>query len=297
MRILVLGATGMLGHALTFALSRRPGLDVTGAARNPERLRGQAPEAFLARLRGGLEARDIETVAATMDAVRADVVINAVGLIRQLPEGRQPLPCIEVNARLPHQLLELCRARGARLIHISTDCVFDGHKGSPYVEEDPPTARDVYGLSKYLGEVREAPGLTLRTSIIGHELRNRQSLLEWFLGCREAVSGYANVLYSGLPTSELARVVAEYVLPRPQLTGLFQVASTPISKYELLRLVAATYGKDVDIRRDERMVEDKTLSGAKFYQATGYSAPSWPELVSAMHRDRQAFLSGDNNNA
>lgn len=290
MRILILGATGMLGHALTFELSRRPGLDVIGAARNPARLRGQVPDAFLVRLHGGLKARDIATVAVLLDATRPDVVINAVGLIRQLPEGRQPLPCIEINARLPHQLLALCRDRGARLIHVSTDCVFDGEKGSPYVEDDAPSARDVYGLSKYLGEVRESPGLTLRTSIIGHELRNRRSLLEWFLAQEGPVTGYARAIYSGLPTCELARVIAEYVLPRPDLSGLFHVASAPISKYELLGLINATYGKNIRILPDEMIVEDKTLSCEKFSQETGYKAPSWPELISTMHQSHQAFF-------
>ena len=186
----------------------------------------------------------------------------------------------------------MSRERGARLIHFSTDCVFDGSKGSVYLEEDPPTATDVYGLSKYLGEVREAPGLTLRTSIIGHELRNWKSLLEWFLAQKGAIKGYARAVYSGLPTCELAKIVAEHVLPRPDLTGVFHLASAPISKYSLLGLIAAAYNKTIDIRPDTAVVEDKTLSGEKFRQATGYVAPPWPELVLAMRESRQAFLCG-----
>lgn len=292
MHILILGATGMLGHVLVFELSQRPELKVFGACRDPQLLRGAAPEAFLARLRGGFEARDINTVATVMEETRPDVVINAVGLIRQLPEGREPKPCIEINALFPHLLLDLCRERGCRLIHVSTDCVFDGRKGTAYTEEDPLTAKDIYGITKFMGEVNEPPALTLRTSIIGHELRNHHSLLEWFLAQTGSVNGYARTIYSGLPTTELARVVAELVLSRPGLTGLFQVASEPISKYELLRLVAGTYGKDVDICKDERHVENKSLSYEKFHHATGYAPRPWSELIADMRRSRQNFLTG-----
>lgn len=292
MRILILGATGMLGHTLVFELSRIPSLTVFGACRDPNRLRGVAPEAFLARLRGGLEASDIGTITAAMDATHPDVVVNAVGLIRQLPEGREAIPCITINALFPHLLLKLCRQRQTRLIHISTDCVFDGQKSTPYSEEDPLTARDIYGITKFMGELHEPPAVTLRTSIIGHELRNHQGLLEWFLSQQGAVNGFARTIYSGLPTDALSRVIAKYILPRPTLSGLFQVASEPISKYELLRLVAATYGKNIEIRREEGNVENKALSYEKLHCATGYVARPWPTLVAEMRRSRQDFLAG-----
>jgi dTDP-4-dehydrorhamnose reductase len=288
MRILILGASGMLGHTLFFELARRPELETWGTVRSLAPLARHFRPSLLERLVPGVDALRLDTVVSAFGRVRPDVVINAVGVIRQLPEGREPLPCIELNARFPHRLLSLCRAAGARLVHISTDCVFDGATGG-YTEDDPPTAKDVYGLSKYLGEVRE-PALTLRTSIVGHELRNKRSLVEWFLVQTGEVRGFARTMYSGLPTGEIARLLAEFVLPRPDLAGLYQVASEPISKYELLCLVAARYGVPVALVPDQSVAENKTLSADRFRAATGYCAPIWPDLVEAMHHQHETFV-------
>lgn len=277
MKILVLGASGMLGHMLFAELSRR-GFDVYGSAR---RIFPCRPE-WRARLRGGLDARDAATVEEALDAVRPDVAINAVGLIRQIPEGREALPCLLINAVFPWQLLELCDRRGIRLIHYSTDCVFDGRKGSPYLEEDTPTATDFYGRTKSLGEVRGENALTLRTSLIGPELRGKHSLLEWFLAQEGSVSGYTDAIYSGLPTSEHARVLADYVLPNAGLNGVYQLSARPLSKYELLCLLNTVYQKELTITPHAHAGEDKRLSGEAFRRATGYEPPAWPVLLEAM---------------
>lgn len=277
MKILILGASGMLGHMLFAELLRR-GLDVYGSAR---RVFACKP-AWRARLLPGLDAHDMGTVRQALDAVRPDVCVNAVGLIRQVPEGRQNLPCLLINAVLPWQLLELCRPCRIRLVHYSTDCVFDGRKGSPYLEEDAPTATDTYGRTKSLGEVSGENALTLRTSLLGPELRGKHSLLEWFLAQQGPINGYTDAIYSGLPTSEHARVLADYVLPQADLNGLYQVSGRPISKYELLRLLNTAYEKETTITPYAGMGEDKRLSGAAFCSATGYEAPAWPDLLKAM---------------
>lgn len=277
MRILILGASGMLGHMLFAELLRR-GLDVWGSARTPFACR----EEWCERLRFGLDARDEASAADVIAEVAPHVVINAVGLVRQLPEGRQPLPCLMVNAVFPWRLQALCAEKGIRLIHYSTDCVFDGLKGSPYVEDDPSTAGDIYGRSKFLGEVVAENALTVRTSIIGPELRGKHSLLEWFLAQEGPVKGYTGSLYTGLPTSEQARVLAEYILPDMSLKGLYHVSAAPITKYDLLRLINTAYCKDSDITPFANPLEDKRLSGEKFREATGYTPPAWPELVEAM---------------
>lgn len=282
MKILVLGASGMLGHMLFAELLRR-GFDVYGSAR---RVMPCKP-AWRARLRGGLDARNPATVEEALTAVRPDVAINAVGLIRQIPEGREALPCLLINAVFPWRLVELCRQRHIRLIHYSTDCVFDGRKGSPYLEGDAPTATDFYGRSKSLGEVRGENALTLRTSLIGPELRGKHSLLEWFLAQEGSVNGYTDAIYSGLPTSEHARVLADYVLPNAGLNGVYQVSAQPISKYDLLCLINAVYQKGLTIIPHARAGEDKRLSGEAFRQATGYEPPAWPVLLEAM-RDAHA---------
>ena len=289
MRILILGASGMLGHTLLRELAASGRYTLQGTVRSKALLAGLLPEHHLALLREGVDAYDFATIAAAARAFQPDVIINCIGLIRQLPEGREPLPCIEINARLPHLLLALCKEEGVRLIHYSTDCVFDGHKGAPYTEDDPPSAKDVYGLSKYLGELREAPALTIRTSIIGHELRNRFSLLEWFLGASGVVKGYTRAMYSGLPTTEHARILMEHVLPRPELYGLMQVAGQPISKYDLLRLIGKIYGKNTAVEPESGPDENKILSGETFSQATGYRPPDWPELIAVMRAARRQY--------
>lgn len=285
---MVLGATGMLGHALFFALNRVPGYQVWGTVRKIPAGPGLPPflqEAGQAgRLIAEVDAYDFPSVASALESVKPQVVINCIGLIRHLAHGQQIWPCLEINARLPHLLLHYCQAQAVRLIHYSTDCVFDGHKGAPYDEQDTPSAKDVYGLTKYLGELLQAPALTIRTSIIGHELRNHMSLLEWFLAQEGTVYGYEKAIYSGLPTSEQARILLEYVLPNPDLNGLYQVAGRPISKYELLKLVAEVYDKQINIIPSQAEGSNKTLAAGKFAKATGYKAPQWRQLVQDMRR-------------
>jgi len=285
MRILILGASGLLGHSLLCELAASGDYALQGTVRAKAALAGLLPDHILALLQEGVEAYDFPSIVDAVRAFKPDVLINCIGLIRQRPEGRQPLRCIELNARLPHLLLALCRERNIRLIHYSTDCVFDGGKGAPYLEDDPPSAKDVYGLSKYLGELREPPALTIRTSIIGHELRNKLSLLEWFLGSAGKVKGYTRAIYSGLPVTEQARILKEYILPAPELCGLVQVAGRPISKYDLLRLIKEIYGQKTVIEPEPGPCGNKILSGEKFFMLTGkgYLPPDWPELISAMH--------------
>ncbi|SBW10929.1 NAD-dependent epimerase/dehydratase [uncultured delta proteobacterium] len=289
MRILILGIGGMLGNSLYRELNV-PSLDVFGSLRNIKKIRAFFPTDAGARLIDGVDAYKFDSVEQAANMVNPDVLINCIGLIRQLPEGKLPLPCIEINARFPHLLAKMCRERHIRLIHYSTDCVFDGAKGAPYTEDDPPSAKDIYGLSKFLGEVRESPALTIRTSIIGHELRNKLSLVEWFLAQKGTVKGYTQAIYSGLPVTEHARILREYVLPNPALTGLYQVAGRPISKYELLQLVAREYGKKISIEPEPTVREDKRLSGDAFFRSTGYVPPEWPELIRAMRAAHQAVM-------
>lgn len=290
MRVFILGATGMLGHSLLWSLHGKPSLQLFAGVRGSvDSVKALFPSVLHGMLVQGVNVYDIPGLEKILNAVQPDIVINAIGIIRQLPEGQDPLTCIEINARFPHVLRTLCSTRQCRLIHYSTDCVFSGRDNGPYTEETPMTAGDVYGITKYLGEVKEAPALTIRTSIIGPELRNRVSLVEWFLSQQGQVRGYTHALYTGLPTNEHGRILAEYVLPNPDLTGLYQVSSTPISKYDLLHLVAGQYKKDISILPDDRVREDKRLDSTAFSERTGYVAPPWPELVAAMHADHMAW--------
>lgn len=230
---------------------------------------------------GGIDVGNFDGIVRLVGEVRPHALVNCVGLVKQLAEGNRVLDAVPINTLLPHRLSGLCQAAGSRLIHISTDCVFSGRKGG-YSESDLPDARDVYGLSKYLGEVTDHHAITLRTSIIGHEIGSARSLVEWFLSQDGPVNGYRNAIFSGLPTCELARVVRDYVLPRPDLNGLFHVSAEPISKFDLLTQVASVYRKDIEILPDDDFVIDRSLNSDKFRDETGYVPPNWPELIHSM---------------
>ena len=210
-----------------------------------------------------------------------DVVINCVGLIKQLSDFSDPLKAIPINSMLPHRLARLCEGR-ARFIHISTDCVYDGRKGN-YVESDSPDARDLYGMSKYIGEVMYPHSITLRTSIIGHELQSKNSLVEWFLSQGPSCKGFKRAVFSGLPAVVLAQIIRDIIIPDKKLSGIYHLAAKPISKYDLLTLIASIYCKSIQIIPDNTYVIDRSLNANKFRIATDYIAPEWPTLIRTMH--------------
>lgn len=283
-RVLILGVTGLLGNAMLRVLAECESLEVHGSTRSVATVQ-LLRQPLRARVHAGVDAVDADALTRLLE-LRPAVVINCVGVVKQLAESNDPLAVLPVNAMLPHRLSRLCALIGARLLHISTDCVFSGTRGG-YRDEDTPDAVDLYGRSKQIGEVVDQPHvLTLRTSFIGHELRSRRGLIEWFLSQRGRVHGYSRALFSGLPTVELAGVVRDHVLTRPGLHGLYQVAAPPIDKLTLLRLVAAQYGHDVQIVPDDELIIDRSLDSTRFRQATGYEPPAWPELVRRMHAFR-----------
>jgi dTDP-4-dehydrorhamnose reductase len=281
MKILVLGVTGMLGNVMFKYLSRNDRYDVYGSARS-ESARRNFDHELAGRIVTGVDVENQDSLVRLFESVKPEVVINCVGLIKQLAAADDPLAAIPINAMLPHRLAALCGVAGARLVHVSTDCVFSGQKGN-YVESDPSDAKDLYGRSKYLGETRDAHTITLRTSIIGPELNGgAHALLGWFLSQEGMVSGYTRAIFSGLPTVELAKVVGDVVIPRPELFGLYHVAAQPISKFDLLTLIAEIYGKEIEIKAVDEPAIDRSLDAGRFNAATGYAAPEWRELISNM---------------
>lgn len=283
-KILILGATGMLGHTLLRNFSARPELAVHATTRSSSGLNRWFSGDLLTRIHPGVDADNFDSILRVLGEVRPEVVINCIGVIKQLASAKDPLITIPINTLFPHRLALACKAAGSRLLHISTDCVFSGTKGM-YTESDFSDAEDLYGRSKYLGEVDYPHCVTLRTSIIGHELSTSYSLIDWFLSQEGKVRGFTKAIYTGFPTVEMARIIADYVIPNRSLSGLYQVASAPISKYELLQLVAERYGKSIEIEPDVQFHCDRSLEASRFCQATGYVPPSWPELVSAMWDD------------
>ena len=281
MKVLVLGASGMLGNAMMRFLSQNPALEVWGTARSPT-VRQYFSRELGKRIIAGVDIENQDILTRVLAESRPAVLVNCIGLVKQLAHADDPLLALPINAMLPHRLARLCALGGARLVHASTDCVFAGTKGG-YRESDRSDAEDLYGKSKFLGEVAYPQTVTLRTSIIGHELASKHGLIDWFLAQEGRVKGYRRAIFSGLPTVELARVVRDFVLPHPEISGVFHVASKPIAKLDLLRMVAEVYGKSIEIVPDDAVVIDRSLNADCFNEATGYAVPPWPELVKRMH--------------
>lgn len=281
MKILIFGGSGMLGHRLWFNLNKAYETWVT--------VRGdifQIPEAKELPRKNVIPHVDTikeEGIKYAINSVHPDLVINCIGLIKQAPMAENRFASITINALLPHRLAMICNELGIRMIHFSTDCVFSGKKGM-YVESDPSDADDLYGRTKYLGEVAYPNTITLRTSIIGRELRAHLGLIDWFLGQKETIRGFKKAIYTGFTTDELSRIVLNYVIPRTDLSGLYHVSSEPISKYDLLVLVKEAFGRNITILLNEEFISDRSLDSTRFKQLTGYRPPTWPEMIDELKR-------------
>lgn len=282
MNILILGVTGMLGSAVFRQFSSDERYNVWGTLRSASG-RSYFLDEYHSQLLSNVDVLDQDALVNVMQRVRPDVVINCIGLIKQLDDAKKPIFVLPINSMLPHRLAKLCALADSRLIHISTDCVFSGRKGG-YAETDLSDAEDLYGKSKFIGELHDLPNaITLRTSIIGHELNSQYALIDWFLSQNGSVKGYTKAIFSGLPTIELARLIMEYVIPAPELYGLYHVSVDPIDKFSLLKLVAKEYGKEIEIISDDQVCIDRSLNSSRFIKATGYIPPKWPELIRLMH--------------
>jgi dTDP-4-dehydrorhamnose reductase len=278
---LVFGGTGMLGHRMVAALAETH--DVHATVRDTRLARE-------AGLRATLHALDVADggAGAVLGAVAPELVVNCVGIVKQLDEAKHPIPSIRVNALFSHELAEACARAGARLVHVSTDCVFSGELPHPgaYTESDAPDARDLYGRSKLLGEVA-APALTLRTSIIGPELRRGTGLYEWFRGQGDGavVHGFRHAWFSGLTTDAFARVVVEVAQEHLELSGLYHVSGDPISKHDLLVGLRDALGARCEIVGVDEPRVNRVLDSSRFRQRTGISIPSWEEMLSHYRKE------------
>lgn len=282
-RVLVIGGAGMLGHKLVQTLQKQ--FEVYSLVRTWKSLYQEYQIFDRERTITGIDMSDNDALIAALGRIKPDVMVNCVGIIKQLPTAKDPIVSITVNSLLPHRLAALARLLGSRFFHISTDCVFDGVKGG-YTEDDNSNATDLYGRSKHLGEVNQDGALTLRTSIIGRELCTASGLVEWFLSQRgKQIKGFKRAIYTGLTTLQLARVIADLIEHHPVLSGLYQVASAPINKFDLLELVREQMKIDIDMRPDEQFVLDRSLNGQRFEKATGIQIPAWSTMIADMCSD------------
>ena len=207
-----------------------------------------------------------------------EVIINCAGIVKQNPLIKNIPLTIELNSLFPHNLNLSCKELNCRLIQLSTDCVFSGRKGN-YKENDYADANDLYGRSKFMGEINDKNCLTIRTSFIGHELKNKWGLLSWFLSQGKKVNGFKNAIYSGLTTLEISKIIYKFVLPNKKLNGLYHIASKPIDKFSLLRIINEIYEKDITINKDYSLIIDKSLDYSKFKEVTGYEPIEWEDAL------------------
>lgn len=282
-RVLILGVGGMLGSAVFRLFSEDNRYLSFGTLRSTDKLR-HFSEKGRANIISNIDVSNDVDLVTVFARAKPDFVINCVGVIKQLDASRDHLTALSLNALFPHRLSQYCKLTKSRLIHISTDCVFSGTRGN-YVESDFADADDLYGRSKYLGEVDYPLAVTLRTSIIGHELDSARSLVDWFLSQNGTVKGYRNAIFSGLPTVEIARVIKDYVIPNEHLRGVYHLSAAPISKHDLLSMVAEIYGAGTKIVPDDAVVIDRSLNSNRFTEATGFKASPWRDLITAMHQN------------
>lgn len=283
MKILILGISGMLGHKAFEILSLNDKYEVYGTLRSENDIKKYFSESKNCRnIFSEIDALDLNSVFDIIDSLRPDLVINCIGIIKQLKESHNALLSIEINSLFPHKLADHIKGSKIRLIHISTDCVFSGDKGN-YIETDYSDAKDLYGKTKFLGELINYNNcITIRTSIIGPELQTKVSLLEWFLSQKGTVNGYVNAIYSGLTTIELIKIIVDHIIPNLNKHGLYNVSSEPISKHDLLVKIAIQFKLNVKVNRFEEFFNNKSLISQKFTDDFGYQKKSWDKMILEM---------------
>jgi len=287
-KILILGGGGTLGHKLWQLLPSRFPETFVSIRKNRD---------FYARcglftgpnVIDSLDLRDFNRLNAVLDEVKPSVIVNCAGVTLRSKEALDKNSAISINALLPHRLAEWCAKNGARLIHFSTVCVFDGKTGG-YTEDSLPDARDLYGITKALGDVSAPFALTLRSSFIGREIFGGTELLEWFLAQKgKKIKGFTKALFTGLTTNKLAELVGDLIEKHPSLNGLYNVSSETLSKYEMLKLMKEAYKLDVEITPDDGFECRRDLKGDRFEKAAGFVCPPWRQLMAEMAADKTPY--------
>ena len=292
MNILILGATGMLGHKLILSLSQK--FSVIGTIRGTSGRLVNHPFLLGIHIINDISTDDISKIQLIVQQTNTHVIINCIGIVKQLPEAQDPIKTISINSLFPHQLARLCQENKIRLIHYSTDCVYSGKDGN-YFESDLPDAEDLYGRSKLLGEVTGPGCLTIRTSLIGRELSGFNSLFEWLLRQEgKEIKGYSNAIFTGLTTIAHAQILEKILTTNPDLTGLYHVAAAPISKYDLLKKIIKRFNLNIMITPDDSVACDRSLNGSHFKEKTGISIPSWDEMIDQLYNDKTPYITQEN---
>lgn len=278
--LMILGVNGMLGSTLFKYFSERNSLKLVGILRK----RSNLPKSYkYYKSKDIFEYNFIENseLEKLLNHLQPKIIINCAGIVKQHPNSKDLIENIQINALFPHRLNKICSLKNVKLIHISTDCVFSGKKGF-YKEDDFADSVDLYGRTKFLGEVITENALTLRTSYIGEELISKRGLLSWFLSQKDTVQGFSKAIYSGLPTVEIARIIDEFIIPNLYLKGLYHLSSNPIDKYSLLNIIKNVYKKNIKIVKETNFSIDRSLDSSKFRRETGYQPLEWDNAIKIM---------------
>jgi dTDP-4-dehydrorhamnose reductase len=291
MKILILGAEGMLGHKLFEVLSSSyPETYGAISGKVNDHIYKQISMFQTERIIPDVNAMEFEQIESIIKNVNPDIVINCLRVTTHNNTALSAIKNITVNSVLPQQLLKVTYNRGCRLIHYSSDCVFDGKLGM-YSEDDIPNAIHMYGRTRLLGEVCADHALVLRGSVIGQELMNHNSLLDWFLRKKGGdIKGFSRAIYSGLSSIETAKVTSLILSNKQSLTGLYNIASDPISKYDLLNLAKKSFAVDVKIKRDNSFKIDRSLNPNKFNKEMNYIAPSWALMMKELATESNKYI-------
>lgn len=281
MKVLILGGDGMLGHQLLLTLAGEHEVFVT---LKEERESYRYSHIFNEKNSYfGVNLLDDFSILTVILKFKPDVIINASGVIKYRPKAEDKVYSLKINSLLPHRLAMIANSLDIKLITFSTDCVFSGKKGN-YSENDPTDVIDIYGQTKFAGEIGDDEHcLTLRTSFFGTELKYYTGLIEWFLKTKGNISGYTKAIYSGISTFELSRLINTLLKKHPNLYGLYHVASEPINKYDLLTMLKNLLGRnDIEITPDNTVAIDRSLNSTKFNQMTGYCSPDWKTMLTEL---------------
>lgn len=287
-RVLVLGAGGMLGHMAMRVLSTNH--HTYGTTRSSKKEQTKLSKFMTTdRWIENVDVRNLAQIENVIEQIQPDVIINCIGLVKQKMDSHSYIESIEVNALLPHQLHRIAERQKSKLLQISTDCVFTCTPGIKY-QDDVPDARDLYGVTKMLGEVNYGNALTLRTSIVGRQVYGSESLFEWLLSQRgRTIDGYRNAKYTGLTTQALCEIIDFLIRERMDLCGIWQVSSDEISKYELATKLNEQLSLNMEVRENHEFSCDRRLDSEAFRRETGIRIPSWNEMIKQFADDQYAY--------
>tara|TARA_B100000886_G_scaffold324732_1_gene269662 strand:- start:6380 stop:7252 length:873 start_codon:yes stop_codon:yes gene_type:complete len=283
MKLLILGANGLVGNTIAKYFFERTAYQTIAIIRDYSKIK-LFNEKYQQNFSVINNILDFDETKKKLQCLRPDILINCLGITNKqnLVNSNQIENIININSVLPHRLQRICSDLDARLIHLSTDCIFSGSRGL-YSEYDIPDPTDIYGRSKLLGELDLENTLTIRKSVIGHELVSKKGLLEWFLNQNRSVQGYKNVIFSGLTVLELAKVIDKYIFPRSDLKGILNISGESISKFDLLKIISDIYNKSIEIIPNQSIKINRTLNSSQFNKLTGYRPNKWPELIKSMY--------------